>query len=122
MTAMLNAKTFQHRVLMSIVYTYARSSGLCMQVMFKGYEEARVALSALLFSMPCCIIIGIEYGIFMGGKLRKVTIPSWMVQLFVLSAEKLPGTEMCRPVLNHCALCCRQLSQPVDSRSSCVKE
>jgi hypothetical protein len=40
--------------------------------MFKGYEEARVALSALLFTMPCCIIIGIEYGIFMGGKLRKV--------------------------------------------------
>jgi hypothetical protein len=43
--------------------------------MFKGYEEARVALSALLFTMPCCIIIGIEYGIFMGGKLRKVRAP-----------------------------------------------
>jgi hypothetical protein len=44
-----------------------------VQVMFKGYEEARVAMSALLFTMPCCIIIGIEYGIFMGGKLRKVS-------------------------------------------------
>jgi hypothetical protein len=43
--------------------------------MFKGYEEARVALSALLFTMPCCIIIGIEYGIFMGGKLRNVRAP-----------------------------------------------
>lgn len=40
------------------------------QVAFKGYEEARVALTCLLFTIPCCIIIGVEYGVFMNGKLR----------------------------------------------------
>ena len=39
------------------------------QVAFKGYEEARVALTCLLFTIPCCIIIGVEYGVFMNGKL-----------------------------------------------------
>lgn len=41
--------------------------------MFKGYEEARVALSCLLFTIPCCIIIGVEYGIFNKGELRRVS-------------------------------------------------
>jgi hypothetical protein len=40
------------------------------QVAFKGYEEARVALTCLLFSIPCCIIIGVEYGVFMNGELK----------------------------------------------------
>lgn len=40
------------------------------QVAFKGYEEARVALTCLLFTMPCCIIIGVEYGVFMNGDLK----------------------------------------------------
>jgi hypothetical protein len=57
--------------------------------MFKGYEEARVALSALLFTMPCCIIIGIDYGIFMGGKLRKVTV---IAAPLLLTAEQLLGS------------------------------
>jgi hypothetical protein len=43
------------------------------QVAFKGYEEARVALTCLLFTVPCCIIIGVEYGIFMNGELKKVS-------------------------------------------------
>ncbi|KAI8472414.1 MAG: hypothetical protein J3K34DRAFT_519751 [Monoraphidium minutum] len=41
------------------------------QLMFKGYEEARVALTALLFSVPCCVLVGIEYGVFNGGELVK---------------------------------------------------
>lgn len=41
--------------------------------MFKGYEEARVALTSLLFSMPCCIIMGVEYAVFMKGKLVTVS-------------------------------------------------
>lgn len=47
-------------------------SGVCflLQVAFKGYEEARVALTCLLFTMPCCIIIGVEYGVFMNGELK----------------------------------------------------
>jgi len=44
-----------------------------MQVAFKGYEEARVALTSLLFTIPCCIIIGVEYGVFMDGKLKRVS-------------------------------------------------
>jgi hypothetical protein len=43
------------------------------QVAFKGYEEARVALTCLLFTIPCCIIIGVEYGVFMNGGLKKVS-------------------------------------------------
>ena len=43
------------------------------QVAFKGYEEARVALTCLLFTMPCCIIIGVEYGVFMNGELKRVS-------------------------------------------------
>ena len=39
------------------------------QLMFKGYEEARVALSTLLFTAPCCVIIGVEYGLFEKGTL-----------------------------------------------------
>eukprot|EP00877_Chromochloris_zofingiensis_P010644 jgi/Chrzof1/5833/Cz16g17160.t1 len=39
------------------------------QLMFKGYEEARVALTTLLFTIPCCILIGVEYGVFMNGRL-----------------------------------------------------
>lgn len=41
--------------------------------MFKGYEEARVALTALLFTAPCCVIIGVEYGVFMHGEIKKVS-------------------------------------------------
>jgi hypothetical protein len=29
-----------------------------------------VAVTCLLFTIPCCIIIGVEYGVFMNGKLR----------------------------------------------------
>lgn len=50
-------------------------SALCLhvlQVAFKGYEEARVALTCLLFTVPCCVIIGVEYGVFMDGKLKTV--------------------------------------------------
>lgn len=43
-----------------------------MQVMFKGYEEARVALTSLVFTMPCCIIMGVEYAVFMDGVLKRV--------------------------------------------------
>lgn len=42
--------------------------------MFKGYEEARVALTSLLFTVPCCIIIGVEYAVFMKGELRRVRL------------------------------------------------
>jgi hypothetical protein len=42
------------------------------QLMFKGYEEHRVALVTLLFTMPCCILMGVEYAVFMGGKLDMV--------------------------------------------------
>ena len=35
----------------------------------KRYEEARVALTTLLFTIPCCILIGVEYGVFMQGAL-----------------------------------------------------
>lgn len=42
------------------------------QLMFKGYEESRVALGALLFTLPCCVLIGIEYGLFEKGQLIKV--------------------------------------------------
>lgn len=43
---------------------------LLWQVAFKGYEEARVALTCLLFTIPCCIIIGVEYGVFINGELK----------------------------------------------------
>ncbi len=42
------------------------------QLMFKGYEEARVALTTLLFTVPCCVIVGVEYGVFNSGTLIKV--------------------------------------------------
>lgn len=51
-------------------HTYPSCSA-SLQLMFKGYEEARVAMSTLLFVMPCCIIIGVQYGVFMGGKLKQ---------------------------------------------------
>uniref|UniRef100_A0A383WCR9 Uncharacterized protein n=1 Tax=Tetradesmus obliquus TaxID=3088 RepID=A0A383WCR9_TETOB len=66
----LDVLFYDIQMVASVVHSNRMLEGMT-QVMFKGYEEARVALSALLFSMPCCIIIGIEYGIFMGGKLRK---------------------------------------------------
>jgi hypothetical protein len=43
------------------------------QLMFKGYEEARVALTTLLFTVPCCILIGVEYGVFNNGELVQVS-------------------------------------------------
>jgi hypothetical protein len=43
------------------------------QLMFKGYEESRVALTALLFTMPCCILMGVEYAVFMGGDIKQVS-------------------------------------------------
>ena len=42
------------------------------QLMFKGYEEARVALTTLLFTIPCCVLVGVEYGVFEKGALVKV--------------------------------------------------
>lgn len=56
-----------------------------VQVAFKGYEEARVALTTLLFTVPCCIVIGVEYGVFMDGKLKMVRerktekLDGWMI-------------------------------------------
>jgi len=41
------------------------------QLMFKGYEEARVTLTTLLFTIPCCVLIGVEYGVFNSGTLIK---------------------------------------------------
>ena len=49
------------------------------QLMFKGYEESRVALTALLFTMPCCILMGVEYAVFMGGDIKQVSDSSQMV-------------------------------------------
>lgn len=54
-----------------LMFTHA--AGCVPQVAFKGYEEARVALTTLLFTIPCCIIIGVEYGVFMDGKLKTVS-------------------------------------------------
>jgi hypothetical protein len=56
------------------------------QLMFKGYEEARVALTALLFSVPCCVLAGVEYGVFQRGELVKARICGWR-----LGGRRLPG-------------------------------
>ncbi len=44
------------------------------QLMFKGYEEARVALATLLFTVPCCVLVGVEYGVFEKGTLMRVGV------------------------------------------------
>jgi hypothetical protein len=46
---------------------------MLLQVMFKGFEEARVALTTLMFTIPCCVIVGVEYGVFMKGQLVTVS-------------------------------------------------
>lgn len=44
------------------------------QLMFKGYEEARLALATLLFTAPCCVLVGVEYGVFEKGTLMRVGV------------------------------------------------
>ncbi|KAF8059651.1 NLRC3 [Scenedesmus sp. PABB004] len=40
------------------------------RVMFKGYEEARVALVTLLFALPAVVVGAVEYAVFMRGRLK----------------------------------------------------
>jgi hypothetical protein len=75
--ATVDAPAFQTAILCCVMPCVATPHRPCCaaaqhQVAFKGYEEARVALTTLLFAMPCCVIIGVEYGVFMNGKLKTV--------------------------------------------------
>lgn len=67
----LDVLFFDIQLCASVVHSNRMLEGMT-QLMFKGYEEARVALTTLLFTIPCCILIGVEYGVFMNGRLVQV--------------------------------------------------
>jgi hypothetical protein len=57
------------------------------QLNFRGYEEARVALTALAFTLPAAAAVGIEYAVFNRGAL----VLNVKVCVFVSEAPWLRG-------------------------------